>query len=292
MIETPDRGLAAGEKGMLKLRSKPKVIGTSVPCPACRYPNLGIDIWCERCGTPLDWNGQKAAVEAPVAERQRRRPRDNDGLLYRPAAAIRIDSPSLQQRQFVPRLPRPVWIGVSAAIAILLVVQLARVLFPSSPTVAANVVVPSDPQAAAVPGVEAKTGLHYTTAKCAPTGPCLAFVSETLGQGAAAVVFSTAASGGRECVGYLYHVTGGWHFLDATCGLPEQISPMVGHDATVRVASNCANVRAGAGFKARVVACVHDGSLVHVDGGPTFVDGLLWWHEPQGWIAHEFLFGP
>src|SRR5260370_42606226 len=40
---------------MLKLGSNRKGIGTPVACPVCRYPNLGIYIWCERCGAPLDW---------------------------------------------------------------------------------------------------------------------------------------------------------------------------------------------------------------------------------------------
>src|SRR5947208_16826858 len=40
---------------MLRLRSRGKAFGTPVRCPACHYPNVGINIWCERCRTPLDW---------------------------------------------------------------------------------------------------------------------------------------------------------------------------------------------------------------------------------------------
>src|SRR5207245_1591399 len=80
-----------------------------------------------------------------------------------------------------------------------------------------------------------------------------------------------------------------WHFLSAVCGLPGQLSPLVDHDATVRVAGSCANVREGPSLKARVVACLKDGSTVHVDAGPTYADGRLWWHEPHGWSAHAFV---
>src|SRR5436853_7483740 len=51
---------------MLKLGSRGTALGRRVRCPACRYPNLGIDIWCERCGTPLDWQ-RGAAGAAPDA---------------------------------------------------------------------------------------------------------------------------------------------------------------------------------------------------------------------------------
>lgn len=146
--------------------------------------------------------------------------------------------------------------------------------------------------AAAIPGVEAKTGLHYGNSKCATNEPCLTVASQTVGQGAAAVVFSTASSTGRQCVGYVYRSGGRWHFHDAVCGLPDQLSPLVGHDATVHLPANCANVRDGASLKAHVVACLNAGTTIHVDGGPTYADSRLWWHETQGWIAHDFLTGP
>jgi hypothetical protein len=113
-----------------------------------------------------------------------------------------------------------------------------------------------------------------------------------MGTEAAAVVFSTASSAARQCVGYVYRTAGHWHFLDAICGLPDQLSPLVAHDATVHVPGNCANVRDGASLKAAVIACLKDGSTVHIDGGPTYADGRLWWHEQHGWVAHDFLTGP
>src|SRR5947208_8108195 len=51
---------------MLKLGSRGTALGRRVRCPACRYPNLGINIWCERCRTPLDW--QRTAAAPPAAE--------------------------------------------------------------------------------------------------------------------------------------------------------------------------------------------------------------------------------
>ena len=38
-----------------------------------------------------------------------------------------------------------------------------------------------------------------------------------------------------------------------------------------------------------------DGSAVvwlRIDGGPTWADSRLWWHEQHGWVAHDFLTGP
>jgi hypothetical protein len=106
------------------------------------------------------------------------------------------------------------------------------------------------------------------------------------------VLFATASSGGRQCVGYVYRTGGSWHFLDAVCGIPGQLSPLVGHDAAVHVAGSCANVRNQASLSGTVVGCVHDGTTVHIDGGPSYADGRFWWHETNGWIAHDFVTGP
>ena len=199
----------------------------------------------------------------------------------------------------LPRVPRIAWI-VGAILAILLIVPLASILLPSGRAVASRQsssrrpastrgTAAGTPQAAAIPGVEAKTGLHYSTGKCPSNAACLTVASQALGQDAAAVVFSTAGSAGRQCAGYVYRGGGSWHFLDATCGLPGQLSPLVGHDAIVHVPGSCANVRNAASLKAGVVACLYDGTTVRIDGGPTYADGRLWWHEKHGWIAHDFL---
>jgi hypothetical protein len=333
-------------------------MGTTVACPACGYPNLGIDIWCQRCRTPLEWNGLKPApvadqpapvpvvapaspvpivaqpvscpgcgIAAPPGGRycrhcgramagrstqlgasSRRRSGKRRGLtlprITLPAIAWpRLTLPALAvPRLRLPRVPKLAWL-VGAVLVVLLVAPLAYVLLPGRNLAArqsATTHLPSTsgatpantPQAAAIPGVEAKTGLHYSSGKCASTVACLTVANQTLGLNAAAVTFSTASAAGRQCVGYVYQSAGGWHFFGAVCGLPGQLSPLVGHDATVRVPGNCANLRNTASLTGGVVACLHNGTTVRIDGGPTYADSRLWWHEKQGWMAHEFLIGP
>ena len=203
----------------------------------------------------------------------------------------------------IPRAPRIAWL-VAAILLVLLSVPLAYALLPGAramlPQRTATVPLPATPgaaagetpQAAAIPGVEAKTGLHYHTGKCATDAACLTLAGQTVGQDAAAEVFSTAEAAGRQCVGYVYKSGGRWHFLDAVCGLPGQLGPLVGSNATVHVPGSCANVRKAPSLKAGVMACLYDGTSVHIDGGPTYADGRLWWHEKRGWIAHDFLTGP
>jgi hypothetical protein len=312
---------------MLKLGSKSKAIGTQVPCPACRYPNAGIYIWCEGCGAPLDWTvPAPAAVQAPAAPAPveappapepptvllaRQTPQSTRPKLRMPAIAWpKLTVPSFTvPRLSVPQMPRlrvpqvpRITLVVTAILALLLIVPLAYMLLPAGRAAvngqSAAVRLPSSgptagdaAQAAAIPGVEAKTHLSYRNGKCASNAPCLTFASEVMGKDAAAIVFSTASSATRQCVGYVYRTNGSWRFLDALCGLPDQLSPLVGHEATVHVPGNCANVRAAASLKASVIACLKDGNAVHLDGGPTYADSRIWWHEPQGWIAHDFLTG-
>lgn len=342
---------------MIKLGTTNKAMGTRVPCPACRYPNLGIDIWCERCGAPLEASPAeiKAAAAAPPeppeppeppgaramprlycpncgaayaardqyclrcgsalaggstrrhpstpSSRVRKRPAFTLPRLTMPAINLpRLRKPTIAVTQLrLPRISRIVWVSM-AVLAILLIAPLASVLLASVRPVAArpssgsqlpvtNGATPTSnsAEAVAIAGVKAKTGLPYAAGKCASHVPCLTVAGQTLGLNAAAVLFSTASSDGRQCVGYVYRSGGSWHFLGAVCGLPGQLSPMVGHVATVHVPGNCANVRNGASLRAAVIACLKDGTTVHVDGGPTYADGRLWWHEKQGWIAQDFL---
>jgi len=292
---------------MLKLGSKAKAIGTLVPCPACRHPNLRINIWCERCRMPLDWNrptpihASAPPAPTPVVPAATLRPGSPAG----PAVARRrLRMPTLRvPRPAAPRVPR-IALVVVAILAVLLIVPLAYVVLPAGRAavdrrsaamqlaLTNGATAGETAQAAAIPGVEAKAHLQYQTGKCATNSPCLTVVSETIGKDAAAVVFSTASSAGRQCVGYVYRSDGHWHFRDAVCGLPAQLSPLIGHDATVHLPANCANVRALPSLKAHVVACLSAGTTVHVDGGPTYADSHLWWHEQQGWITHDFLTGP
>ena len=216
----------------------------------------------------------------------------------------RFTMPSLRTPQ-MPRLHVPhvqrMTLVVAAILAVLLIVPIAYVVFPAGRAVvgqrAAAAHLPSakgsaaadTPQSVAITGVEAKTQLPYSAGKCAANEPCLTIAGETMGKDAAAILFSTASSAGRQCVGYVYRSDAHWHLLDAVCGLPDQLSPLVSREATVRIPGNCANVRDAASLKAPVVACLKDGSTVHIDGGPTYADGRLWWHQPQGWMAHDYL---
>ena len=322
---------------MLKLGSRGTALGRRVRCPACRYPNLGINIWCERCRTPLDW--QRTAAAPPAAELPLTAAPASSGRAFCPSCgaanaaggrycpycgADMLPSPTITRRPAsprirrsraskvrrvalprlarprlaLPRVPRTIWI-VALVVSVLLIAPLAYVLFPSSRTAAArhsSARVPTtstanaaaSAQAAAIRGVESATGLHYA-GRCPAGAACLSMLSQTAGQDAAAVLFSTASSGGRQCAGYVYQSSGGWHFLDAVCGLPGQLSPLVGHEATVHVPGSCANVRDRPSLKAGVVACLSDGTRVHIDGGPTYADGRIWWREQRGWLAHDFL---
>jgi hypothetical protein len=321
-------------------------MGSRVLCPACHHPNLGIDIWCERCRWPLDWSGHKvaealpqAAAPAPIVAPEPPDVESASGAIGAVQPAVRPARAAPQPRLSVPaivwpkvamprftlprvrppqmprlrapqmpelRLPRVphLTLVVAAILAILLIVPLAYMLLSAGradvapQSAASQLPSTSGPtaadtaQAAAIPGVEAKTNLPYRGGACASTAPCLTLAGETVGKDAAAVVFSTASSAARECVGYVYRSGGHWHFLDAVCGLPDQLSPMVAHDAIVHVPGNCANVRDAASLTAGVVACLKDGSTVHIDGGPTYADGRLWWHEQHGWVAHDFLTAP
>ena len=192
-------------------------------------------------------------------------------------------------RRGLPGVPAIVLIVV-AVTAVVLTVPLANAVHPFGHTVAAHQNAVSSPRAAAIPGVEAKTGLRFA-AKCSTNAACLSVVSQTVGKDAAVVVFSTATSGGRQCAGYVFRRDGSWHLMDAVCGLPDQLGPLVGRDATVHVRGGCANVRNAASLTARVVGCDSNGTVVHVDGGPAYADGRLWWHETGGWVAHDFLVG-
>ena len=200
----------------------------------------------------------------------------------------------------VPRIPILMW-ALAAAVVILLLAPLAYVLSTSGRhLVSARTQAPaakvsqkgSAPSAltAAIPGVEAKTGLKYATGSCPVNTACLRLAGQTTGLNAAAVKFTTAERGGRQCVGYVYQAGGTWRFLDASCQLPGQLSPLLGNTATVHVPGQCANVRDAASLHGKIVACLNDRSAVRVDGGPNYADGKLWWHlEKNGWMAHDFL---
>lgn len=315
---------------MLKVGPR-KGIGTPVRCPSCRYPNLAIDIWCERCGTPLDWQRAQMTTEQPLAPEPPPAPdqppyvapiltpagRRPFGVSSFPKVTLpSLTMPELQfpgwetlnarmrdslSRLGVPFIPRTVGI-VAVVVAALLLVPLAYLLLPAGRSTAlhqaaTHLAVTSanpasvSPQSAAIAGVEAKTGLRYGT-KCGGGAPCLSITGQTIGVGAAALVFSTAASAGRECIAYVVRNGEKWRPLGTECGIPGQVAPLVGRTATVHVRGSCANVRDAANLKASVVACLHDGTTVRVDHGPVYADGFLWWQVSKGWMAHDLLVGP
>jgi hypothetical protein len=193
----------------------------------------------------------------------------------------------------------------SLVVALLLIVPLAYLLSGSGRPVATRRLAATKPpstsgatakadsaQAIAIAAVEAKTGLKYSSS-CSGSGACLSTTGQTIGQGAAAIVFSTARSGGRECVSYLVQKNGAWQPLGSVvCALPNQVSPLVGRDATVHVPGNCANVHSGPSLQGGVVICLRDGTTVHVVGGPIYANGLVWWQTSKGWMAHDFLVAP
>jgi hypothetical protein len=287
---------------MLKRGSRVKAIGTPVACPACRHPNPGINIWCERCRTPLDWNPATTVTPRSVELPRRRRPLALPRLTVPPIAWPRVRLPVWTvPRPRMPQVPR-IALVVAAILAVLLIVPLAYVLLPagraavdqqraSSHLPSINGATADTAQAAAIPGVEAKTHLQFHTGTCDAGTPCLTVASVTMGKDAAAVIFSTASSAARQCVGYVYRSAGRWHFLSAVCGLADKLSPLIDRDAAIRISGNCANVREAPSLKAHVVACLTDGTTVHIDGGPTYADSRLWWHQNQGWMAQDFLTG-
>jgi hypothetical protein len=202
------------------------------------------------------------------------------------------------------QLPRTIVIA-GLVVAVLLIIPLAYLLSGSGRPVANHRVTATklatasgaaakgaSPQAIAIAAVEAKTGLKYSTS-CSGSGACLSTTGQAIGQAAAAIVFSTAHSGGRECVSYLVQKNGAWQPLGSVlCALPNQVSPLVGRDATVHVPGSCANVHAGPSLQGGVVTCLRDGTTVHVVGGPIYADGFVWWQTSKGWMAHDFLVAP
>jgi hypothetical protein len=207
-------------------------------------------------------------------------------------------------RASTQQVPRTVWI-VGCVLVLLLIVPLAYIILPSSKasvatthrssttqprpsTSATGSLAPGSPQAVAAAGVAGKTGLKYSPS-CAGNQACLSIAGQTLGQAAAAIDFSTAQSGGRECVGYVVQNNNAWQFVNAICGLPGQVTPMVGRNATVHVPGNCARVRTAPSLQSGVAGCLYDGTAVKISGGPVYANSLIWWQTNRGWMAQDFI---
>ncbi|HYM49595.1 MAG TPA: hypothetical protein VET65_03370 [Candidatus Limnocylindrales bacterium] len=184
--------------------------------------------------------------------------------------------------------------ALTAIVAVILFATLAAVFAPQgraarppATTGLRSSRAPSPALAAALPVVQAKAGLRYAPG-CAAGSRCLAFTGELDGVNAAVLQF--AAPAGRACSAYLSKETGAWRAVDAVCAPASQLSPLVGHPATVQVGSSCAHVRRAPSLSGGVVTCLNDGTRVALDGGPTAGNGLLWWHvQGIGWMAQPFL---
>src|SRR5438552_7354496 len=190
-----------------------KAIGTPVAWPACRHTNPGINIWCERCRRPLDWNPATRVTRGRVDLPRRRRAFTLPRLTMPAVSGPRVRLPALTvPRPRMPHVPR-IALVVAAILAVLLIVPVAYLLLPAGRAAVVQQPAASrlpstngtpavdTPQAAAIPGVEAKTHLRYHAGTCDASTPCLTVVGETMGKDAAAVVFSTASSAARGCVG-------------------------------------------------------------------------------------------
>src|SRR5438552_11244448 len=170
MIKSAARSAYRTEEAPLpRLGSKVKAIGTPVACPVCRHPNPGINIWCERCRRPLDWNPSTRVTPARVGLPPRRRAFALPRLTMPAVAWPLVRLPVLTvPRPRMPQVPR-IALVVAAILAVLLIVPVAYVLLPAGrsavdeQTVASHLPSTSGttavdtPQAAPIPGVGAKT---------------------------------------------------------------------------------------------------------------------------------------
>src|SRR2546422_7816735 len=132
MIRSADRsGCRTEEAPLPRLGSKVKAIGTPVACPACHHPNPGINIWCERCRRPLDWNPATRVTSGGVGLSRRRRAFALRRLTMPAVVWPRVRLPVLTvPRPRMPHVPR-IALVVAAILAVLLIVPLAYVLLPA-----------------------------------------------------------------------------------------------------------------------------------------------------------------
>ncbi len=188
-------------------------------CPGCGQANEATARFCPRCGRAM----AAAASSAPAATTGRkaiRRPPIKLPRVTLPRVTLpRVTLPRVARpRLRTPRIPTLAWASRRSWRS-LSWRPLAYVLSPSGRHLVAGRSSPpprltrtgppatpsSSALAAAIPGVEAKTGLKYIAGSCPKSGPCLKLASQSNGLDAAAVQFTTAGTGGRQCVGYVFH---------------------------------------------------------------------------------------
>ena len=272
---------------------------------------MAIDIWCTRCGSNLDWEGEIV----PIGPRRRWRlslswtaAMAAAGLRRRLLAGVGAARGALGRvARPVARpiaAPRLALSGTARALLAMGAVVLVAVSVAAFSLAGARSSPPSQrlgsrlgsrppspaagsALAAALPAVQATSGVRFSFGSCQP-GRCLRFTGEVDGLNAAAVEFSLGD--GRACAAYLTKERGAWQAVAARCAPAAQLAPMVGRKDTVHVPGNCANVRNSASLSGSVVACLGDGTAVTLDAGPDAGAGHLWWHlRGLGWMAQEFL---
>ncbi len=95
------------------------------------------------------------------------------------------------------------------------------------------------------------------------------------------------------CFTYLFHDSTGWHlYPPIICGQQGGLNPILGYDDEVQVTGGCGNIRQQPSISAKVVACLTNGTIVHIDTTPPrYVDGHIWWsvNNGQGFMAHDVL---
>jgi hypothetical protein len=101
------------------------------------------------------------------------------------------------------------------------------------------------------------------------------------------------SGGGAACFTYLFHDATGWHlYPPIICGQQGGLNPILGYDDQVQVTGSCANIRQQPTISAKVVACLTNGTTVHIDTTPPrYADGHIWWsvNNGQGFMAHDVL---
>jgi hypothetical protein len=158
-------------------------------------------------------------------------------------------------------------------------------------------------------GVEAKTGLTYSSAPCAPNQSCLgapellASVDPTQGHNATGVQVKVSGSVNVMCYAYVFFDSTGWHYVaPVVCPTRSGYNPVPMAEDHVWVPGSCANMRQGPGLSFAIVTCVKDGAVLNVAGTsfPEWKDGHIWWYvvgpgspnPPMGWMALDFLITP
>jgi hypothetical protein len=149
--------------------------------------------------------------------------------------------------------------------------------------------------------MEAKTGSKYSADGTCPSGQSCLSMAQVSGNTDPNAGFNAAyvqmgyggSGGGAACFTYLFHDSAGWHlYPPIVCGQQGGFNPILGYDDQVQLTSGCANVRQQPSISAKVVACLTNGTTVHIDTTPPrYVDGHIWWsvNNGQGFMAHDVL---